>query len=133
MKSLITTPASNAVISGGQNRGCRICVGGQNDVTKVDISTDNGATWQPAKLTGEQARFTWRRFEFEFTATKPQSYLISLARDGFEGQHAAGGRPGQSVGYLLNRCRLSADRNQVKVAMVPRVPMVPAVLGSACC
>ena len=48
----------------------------ENDITKVDISIDNGATWQPAKLVGEQARFTWRRFEFSFNAAKPESVLI---------------------------------------------------------
>ena len=49
---------------------------GETDIAGSKISSDTGATWRPAKLTGEPARFAWRRFEFEFTATKPQSYLI---------------------------------------------------------
>jgi sulfite oxidase len=45
----------------------------------VDVSPDSGATWQPARLVGEQAKYAWRRFESSFDATKPESYLV-LAR-----------------------------------------------------
>lgn len=76
VKSLITSPANGASFASGTVPVTGFAWAGENDVTRVDISIDNGATWQPARLTGEQARFTWRRFEFEFNATKPQSYLI---------------------------------------------------------
>ena len=52
---------------------------GEADITKVDISIDHGSTWVPARLVGEQAKYTWRRFEHTFTVSAPQSVLI-LAR-----------------------------------------------------
>ena len=67
------------------------------------MSIDNGATWQPARLTGEQARFTWRRFEFEFAATKPQSYLILSRATDNKGNMQPAVSQWNPSGYLWNQ------------------------------
>lgn len=103
VKSLITTPATGAALGIGKIVVGGFAWAGENDINQVDISFDNGATWQPARLTGEKARFTWRRFEFEFNATKPQSYLIlSRATDSAGNMQPAVSQWNPS-GYLWNQ------------------------------
>jgi DMSO/TMAO reductase YedYZ molybdopterin-dependent catalytic subunit len=103
VKSLITTPANGASVAAGKIAVGGFAWAGENDITKVDISIDNGGTWMPAKLTGEQARFTWRRFEAEFTATKPQSYLILSRATDSKGNVQPAVAQWNPSGYLWNQ------------------------------
>ena len=103
VKSLITTPANGASLAAGQVPIGGVAWAGENDISKVDVSIDNGATWQPARLTGEQARFTWRRFEFELNATKPQSYLILSRATDSKGNTQPAVSQWNPSGYLWNQ------------------------------
>jgi sulfite oxidase len=103
VKSLITSPADGASMATGKVPVRGFAWAGENDITKVDVSIDNGATWQPARLTGEQARFTWRRFEFEFAATKPQSYLILSRAADSKGNMQPAVSQWNPSGYLWNQ------------------------------
>ena len=103
VKSLITTPANGAAFASGKVPVGGFAWAGENDITRVDVSIDNGATWQPARLTGEQARFTWRRFEFEFMATKPQSYLILSRATDSKGNMQPAVSQWNPSGYLWNQ------------------------------
>ncbi len=82
VKSLITTPLDGAVVAPGAITIGGFAWAGDIDIAKVDVSTDNGATWQPARLTGQAVKFAWRRFEFAFDATIQQTYtILSRATD----------------------------------------------------
>jgi len=82
VKSLLTKPLDGATVAPGKVDVAGFAWAGENDVTRVDVSTDAGATWQPARLVGDQAKYTWRRFEYSFDATKPESYqILSRATD----------------------------------------------------
>jgi sulfite oxidase len=76
VKSLITKPLHEAVIAPGKIDVAGFAWAGETDIARVDVSTDHGATWQPARLVGERAKYAWRRFEYTFQATRPESYLI---------------------------------------------------------
>jgi hypothetical protein len=103
VKSLITTPAAGASVAPGKIAVGGFAWAGENDITKVDISTDNGATWLPARLSGEKANFTWRRFDFDFTATKPQSYLILSRATDSKGNSQPAVAQWNPSGYLWNQ------------------------------
>lgn len=103
VKSLITSPANDASMPAGKVAVAGFAWAGENDITRVDISIDNGATWQPAKLTGEQARFTWRRFEHELAVTKPQSYLILSRAADSKGNVQPAVAQWNPSGYLWNQ------------------------------
>jgi DMSO/TMAO reductase YedYZ molybdopterin-dependent catalytic subunit len=103
VKSLITTPGAGASMPAGKIAVGGFAWAGENDVTRVDISTDNGGTWLPARLTGEKANFTWRRFEFDFTATKPQSYLILSRATDSKGNVQPAVAQWNPSGYLWNQ------------------------------
>jgi len=103
VKSLITQPAHGATIAAGKIAVAGFAWAGENDITRVEVSSDSGASWQPAKLVGEQARYTWRRFEFEFTATKPESYLILSRASDSTGQVQPAVSHWNPSGYLWNQ------------------------------
>jgi sulfite oxidase len=103
VKSLITTPATGASMPTGKVPVAGFAWAGENDITRVDISIDNGGTWKPARLTGEQARFTWRRFEFEFDAAKPQSYLVLSRATDSQGNVQPAVSQWNPSGYLWNQ------------------------------
>ena len=103
VKSLITTPENGASLTVGKINVGGFAWAGEDDIKAVDISIDNGATWQPARLTGEQARFTWRRFAFDFTVTKPQSYLILSRATDSKGNMQPAVAQWNPSGYLWNQ------------------------------
>jgi sulfite oxidase len=80
VKSMITFPAPNARFKGGEKvtvRG-RAWVG-EGAIDKVEVSTDEGVTWQRARLGARGDRYAWRSFSFEY---QPQrfGYVTFLAR-----------------------------------------------------
>lgn len=82
VKSLITTPLDGAVVKPGPITVAGFAWAGDKDIAKVEISVDSGATWQPAKLTGQAVKYAWRRFEFSFTATAQDTHtILSRATD----------------------------------------------------
>jgi len=103
VKSLITTPAAGAAIAPGKIAVGGFAWAGENDITRVEVSTDNGASWLPARLSGEKASFTWRRFDFDFTATKPQSYLILSRATDSKGNMQPAVAQWNPSGYLWNQ------------------------------
>jgi hypothetical protein len=48
-------------------------------VAKVEISTDEGQTWQPARLSRDGDKYAWRSFTHEFKPERP-GYVTLLAR-----------------------------------------------------
>jgi len=55
------------------------------EITKVELSTDGGATWNEAKLVGESKPNAWRLWEFDWrTPSKPgEQTLIARATDSY--------------------------------------------------
>ena len=82
VKSMITSPAPNARVRSGAAiavRG-RAWVG-DGAVDRVEISTDEGKTWQRAQLAPASPlhKLAWRRFEFEYQPQRA-GYVSFLAR-----------------------------------------------------
>ncbi|MCC6474071.1 MAG: sulfite oxidase [Burkholderiales bacterium] len=80
VKSMITFPAQNARVKGAERitvRG-RAWVG-EGSIARVEISVDEGVTWQRARLAARGDPYAWRTFTFEY---QPQrfGYLTFLAR-----------------------------------------------------
>ncbi len=103
VKSLITTPAAGASFAPGKISVAGFAWAGETDIAKVDVSTDNGSTWAPARLVGEQAKYTWRRFEHTFTASSPQSVLILSRATDSKGTIQPAVSQWNPSGYLWNQ------------------------------
>jgi DMSO/TMAO reductase YedYZ molybdopterin-dependent catalytic subunit len=80
VKSIITSPAPNTRTKGPVMVRGRAWVG-EGAVDRVEISSDEGKTWQRAELAPADRLhpYAWRRFEYEY---KPQraGYVSFLAR-----------------------------------------------------
>ena len=80
VKSIITSPAPNARFKGGEAllvRG-RAWVG-EGAVEKVEISSDEGRSWQSAQLARAGDKYAWRGFTYELKP-RQSGYLTILAR-----------------------------------------------------
>jgi DMSO/TMAO reductase YedYZ molybdopterin-dependent catalytic subunit len=102
VKSLITRPLEGAVIGPGKVDVAGFAWAGEPDIAKVDVSTDHGASWQPARLTGERAKYAWRRFEYTFEARRAESHLILARATDANGRTQPMSPPWNPSGYLWN-------------------------------
>lgn len=102
IKSLITKPLDGATVAPGKVDVGGFAWAGEAAVSKVEVSSDNGATWQPARFTGEHARYTWRRFEAQVNAAKPESLLIMARATDANGRTQPMTPPWNPSGYLWN-------------------------------
>jgi DMSO/TMAO reductase YedYZ molybdopterin-dependent catalytic subunit len=63
-RSWITSHADGAKAASGKPLAVRgIAMGGDAGVQKVELSTDGGQSWQPAKLRQDEGKYSFRRFE----------------------------------------------------------------------
>jgi DMSO/TMAO reductase YedYZ molybdopterin-dependent catalytic subunit len=75
VKSLITSPADGAKTSGVVTiRG--LAWSGEANITAVDVSTDRGSTWAPARLGDDRARYTWRQFTYEWRPGELGAHVV---------------------------------------------------------
>lgn len=102
VKSLITQPLDGAKLPPGDVRVAGFAWAGEDDIAKVEVSTDHGLSWRPARLTGEERKYAWRRFEFAFEATKSESYLIMARATDSRGQMQPTAPHWNPSGYLWN-------------------------------
>jgi hypothetical protein len=47
-------------------------------IQRVEISTDNGATWGDAKLDKELGKYSWRRWRFRWNHPHPGKYQLKV-------------------------------------------------------
>jgi DMSO/TMAO reductase YedYZ molybdopterin-dependent catalytic subunit len=102
VKSLITKPLEGATMAAGKIDVAGFAWAGDNSISRVDVSVDDGATWQPARLAGENARYTWRRFEAQVDGSKSESYLIMSRATDSAGRTQPMTPPWNPSGYLWN-------------------------------
>jgi len=82
VKSLIVSPSQGATLVRGQALIQGVAWTGEGKVAKVEISTDDGRTWQSAKLVGEDTPYAWRQWEHGWHASEagPRA-ILSRATD----------------------------------------------------
>ena len=102
VKSLITRPLDGAKLPRGPIEVGGFAWAGEEDIATVDVSLDHGVTWHAARLTGEHTRYAWRRFEYEFSAVKPESHLIMSRATDSRGNVQPAVAHWNPSGYLWN-------------------------------
>ena len=101
VKSLITSPGGHSavgrpvVIKG-------VAWAGDADITKVEISTDNGQSWQPAKLGKDHAKYAWRMWEYAWKPAKAGAYTAIARASDSEGRVQQEKGVWNPSGYLWN-------------------------------
>ncbi|HKF54443.1 MAG TPA: sulfite oxidase [Blastocatellia bacterium] len=112
VKSSITAPSPAAQFKPGPVMVKGIAYAGEADIVSVDVSTDLGATWKPATLGRDHARYAWRLWEYNWTASNPGSYLIMSRAKDSTGRIQPMVQAWNPSGYLWN----VADKVRVTVA-----------------
>jgi DMSO/TMAO reductase YedYZ molybdopterin-dependent catalytic subunit len=79
LKSIITAPENQAKIVRGRVAVHGAAYAGDAEIAKVEVSVDDGVTWQEARFIGPHERWAWRRWEYLWQAENPGQYRI-LAR-----------------------------------------------------
>jgi DMSO/TMAO reductase YedYZ molybdopterin-dependent catalytic subunit len=64
LKSIITQPEEDAILPVGKITILGAAYAGDTNIEKVDVSTDNGTTWQPATFIGPHEPFAWRQWQY---------------------------------------------------------------------
>lgn len=82
VKAQIARPASGETVKAGTTYPIRGWAWtGEAEIAKVEVSTDNGQTWNLAKLTGDKKRATWRAWEYLWNVTVGEANLLARATD----------------------------------------------------
>jgi sulfite oxidase len=81
VKSVIAGPTDGASLKAGKVALHGAAWAGEADIAKVEISTDDGATWSSAKLGREQARYAWRLWSYDWKAGSGDYTILSRATD----------------------------------------------------
>ena len=102
VKSLIVSPRDGASMKSRDMHVQGVAWAGEADIAKVEVSTDSGASWQPAKLGKEHSHYAWRFWSYAWNLPKPGAYtLMSRATDN-QGRTQPDSVQWNPSGYLIN-------------------------------
>jgi DMSO/TMAO reductase YedYZ molybdopterin-dependent catalytic subunit len=103
-KATITSPADGETVSASSTlRLHGAAWTGNGEISKVEVSTDNGSAWNEVKLLGESKTNAWRLWEFNWkTPAKPgRVILIARATDSKGGTQPVERDPDRGT-YMIN-------------------------------
>ena len=119
-KSEIIRPRSGAVLPLGGNRVFGVAWAGEDEVSRVEVSTDGGDTWNDATLMGPQAPYSWTLWEYPWEAGSPGEYTILARATSSGGEVQPEDHDALCGGYMIHHSRALC----VCVATAP-VPAAP--------
>jgi DMSO/TMAO reductase YedYZ molybdopterin-dependent catalytic subunit len=102
VKSVIAGPGDGATLKAGKLVVHGAAWAGEADIANVEISTDAGATWIPAKLGRDQSHYAWRLWSYDWKAAKPGDYTILSRATDTQGRTQPSTPAWNPSGYLYN-------------------------------
>jgi DMSO/TMAO reductase YedYZ molybdopterin-dependent catalytic subunit len=76
VKSVIVEPANDETLPAGIVPIRGAAYSGEVGIRAVDISVDNGRTWEPARLIGPDESYAWRHWEFLWESGQTGDFTI---------------------------------------------------------
>ncbi len=87
VRSIFVNPEPNTIIKANENCALEgLAFDGGDGITKVEISVDNGKTWQATKLNPELGKYTWRRWKYSWKPTAAGKYTIKVKATNSKGE-----------------------------------------------
>ena len=114
LKSIITQPLPGELVRSGRVTVLGAAYGGEHGVSQVDISTDDGATWQPAGFIGPHESFSWRQWQFQWDADQKGEFTILARATDSEGNL----QPMQAAWNVLGYGNNGVREHGVKVTVI---------------
>ena len=105
VKAEIIRPRSGDTLGPGGNRLFGVAWAGEEAVARVEISTDAGATWDPATLIGPQARYSWTLWEYLWEVDAPGAYTVLVRATSAGGQTQPREHDPLCSGYCVHHSR----------------------------
>jgi DMSO/TMAO reductase YedYZ molybdopterin-dependent catalytic subunit len=102
VKSLIASPVDGASVKSRAMQVQGVAWAGEADIAKVEVSTDSGATWQPAQLGKGQSPYAWRLWSYPWNVPKPGAYTIMSRATDTQGRTQPDSVQWNPSGYLIN-------------------------------
>jgi DMSO/TMAO reductase YedYZ molybdopterin-dependent catalytic subunit len=111
VKSVISAPLDGASAKAGRIAAHGAAWAGEADIVKVEVSIDEGASWNLASLGREHAHYAWRLWSYEWTAKRGDYTILSRATDS-QGRVQPANAVWNPSGYLYN----AVDQVKIHVA-----------------
>ena len=112
VKSIFTRPSAGRKLRMGTSVHLSGAAwAGDADVSKVEFSSDQGRTWQPAQLGSEHAKYAWRFWEATWKPAKPDAYTLLVRASDSAGRVQPEKAAWNPSGYMWN----GYDRIQLNV------------------
>ncbi len=109
VKSAIASPAEGAKLKPGAQEIKGVAWAGEAEITKVEISTDGGSSWNAAQLGKDKSKYAWREWSYAWKPAKSGEYAILSRASDSQGRVQPQAAVWNPSGYLYNAC------DQVKV------------------
>ena len=129
-KSVIASPVAGERLAAGPVTIRGAAWSGESPVARVDVSTDSGRTWRPAKLGADRARYAWRLWEATWTPPGEGSYVLMAKATDEKGETQPFLEDWNPSGYLWNVVHCGARgrrRRHARIAAAPACRRNPAV------
>ena len=111
VKSVIAEPTDGTSLKQHSLRIHGAAWAGEANITRVEVSTDAGANWSPARLSKEQARYSWRLWDYIWAAPKAGEQIILSRATDDQGRTQPETAAWNPSGYLYN----AIDRVKIHV------------------
>jgi DMSO/TMAO reductase YedYZ molybdopterin-dependent catalytic subunit len=102
VKSLIVSPKSGQNLNVGPVSVQGVAWAGESRIAKVELSMDEGRTWEPARLLGEDQPYAWRQWQFMLPAKDPGTVTIVCRATDTRGGQQPAMSPWNPSGFLWN-------------------------------
>lgn len=102
VKSLIAAPQEGDRLRPGPVMIQGVAWGGEAKVVKVEVSIDEGETWEPTRLVGEDQPYAWRHWQFIWTAKTTGTFTILCRATDARGDVQPATSPWNPSGFLWN-------------------------------
>lgn len=112
VKSLIASPGEGDTLQKGPVTIQGVAWAGGVAVAQVEVSCDDGRTWEPARLLGDEQSYAWRRWQHVWHAKTPGPAAILCRASDARGEQQPPTSPWNPGGFLWS----GWDRLTVTVA-----------------
>lgn len=102
VKSLIAAPGEGDMVKAGPVTIQGVAWSGSARVTGVEVSINEGATWEPARFIGEDLPYAWRRWQYVWQAKTAGSFTILSRATDSRGATQPAKTPWNPGGFLWN-------------------------------
>ena len=105
LNSIITQPLPGERRPAGRIVVLGAAYAGEDHVAKVEVSSDNGATWQLAAFIGPDEPYAWRQWQFEWQADHVGEYTLLCRATDQNGRRQPENAEWNHLGYGNNGIR----------------------------